>query len=118
MEYVFGTRNQIEVLKTKGNRHSNLSGWHELERSYPDQIITDQFLVTKHLRSDKDAEGNCYDWYEISNHNRYTDKTGSIREALEVTRTELEDAMCEQDAVNEERIAAIEDALCEMDKEG
>ncbi len=27
----------------------------------------------------------------------------------------LEDAMCEMDALTEERLAAIEDALCEMD---
>ena len=29
----------------------------------------------------------------------------------------LEDAMCEQDAINEERFGTIEDALCEMDME-
>ena len=34
---------------------------------------------------------------------------------LEAVNAELEDAMCEMDAANEERFAAIEDALCEMD---
>ena len=34
---------------------------------------------------------------------------------LETINAELEDAMCEMDAANEERFAAIEDALCEMD---
>ena len=34
---------------------------------------------------------------------------------LEAINAELEDAMCEMDAANEERFAAIEDALCEMD---
>ena len=34
---------------------------------------------------------------------------------LEATNAALEDAMCEMDAANEERMAAIEDALCEMD---
>ena len=34
---------------------------------------------------------------------------------LEAVNAELEDAICEIDAANEERIAAIEDALCEMD---
>lgn len=34
---------------------------------------------------------------------------------LEVATAALEDAVCELDAANEERIAAIEDALCEMD---
>ena len=34
---------------------------------------------------------------------------------LETINAELEDAMCEMDAANEERFAPIEDALCEMD---
>lgn len=34
---------------------------------------------------------------------------------LEVVNAELEDAICEMDAANEERFAAIEDALCEID---
>ena len=34
---------------------------------------------------------------------------------LEQATSALEDAMCEMDAANEERMAAIEDALCEMD---
>lgn len=28
---------------------------------------------------------------------------------------EVEDAMCEQDAANEERLSALEDAICELD---
>jgi len=28
----------------------------------------------------------------------------------------MEDALCEQDAANEERLAAIETALCELDE--
>ena len=35
--------------------------------------------------------------------------------ALEAVNAALEDAICEMDAANEERMAAIEDALCEMD---
>jgi hypothetical protein len=34
---------------------------------------------------------------------------------LENTIVSLEDAICEMDEANEERMAAIEDALCEMD---
>lgn len=34
---------------------------------------------------------------------------------LELANAALEDAICEMDAANEERIATIEDALCEMD---
>lgn len=35
----------------------------------------------------------------------------------ELYRAAIEDALCEIDESNEERIAAIEDALCELDKE-
>lgn len=28
---------------------------------------------------------------------------------------EMEDALCEQDAANDERMSAIEDAICELD---
>ena len=34
---------------------------------------------------------------------------------LEDATSALEDAICEMDAANEERMAAIEDALCEID---
>ncbi len=34
---------------------------------------------------------------------------------LEASTAALEDAICEMDAANEERMAAIEDALCEID---
>lgn len=34
---------------------------------------------------------------------------------LEDTTAALEDAICEMDEANDERMAAIEDALCEMD---
>ena len=40
MEYVFGTQEDIEVLKTKGSEHSDLTGFHQIERSYPDQTVT------------------------------------------------------------------------------
>lgn len=35
--------------------------------------------------------------------------------ALQASSIALEDAICEMDAANEERMAAIEDALCEID---
>lgn len=85
------------------------------------------------LDSAEDAEGNCYDWYEIDRHYRFTDKTGpvvqqvvestaALEDALceqdELTGTrmgEIEDAMCEQGEVNNERMSALEDAVCELD---
>jgi hypothetical protein len=133
LEYVFGTQGEIEVLKTKGDSHTDLTGFHQIEQTFPDQTITDNFRVVRKIESAEDVEGNCYDWYEIDRHYRAVDKTGSViqqvnestaalEDALceqdELTGTrmsEIEDAMCEQDEMNDERMSAIEDAVCELD---
>lgn len=41
VDYVFGTKGGAEVLKTIGDAHTGLTGYHQLEREYPDQTITD-----------------------------------------------------------------------------
>ena len=91
MEYVFGTTEDREVLKTKGSSHSSLAGFHEAVRRYPDQTVTDRFRVVGRLESAEDGEGNCYDWYEIDRHSRYTDKfTPQIgRTEQEITELEI-----------------------------
>ena len=38
------------------------------------------------------------------------------RMALEGKHDTLEDALCEADSINTDRLAAIEDALCELDE--
>ena len=80
-EYVFGTNGNAQTLKMKGPFHSNLVGFLQLERKYPDQIITDHFRVVRKLKSDEDQDGNCYDCYEIDRHYRTTDKTGPLVQA-------------------------------------
>ena len=116
MDYVFGTEGDLEILKTKGSTHTSLTGYQEVTREYPDQKITDSFHVVRHIGEATDGAGNCYDWYEIDRHNRIADRTGPVAAAVEETRTELENAMCEQDTAVQERLANIEDALCELDK--
>ena len=71
----------MEVLKTKGDTHTDLTGFHSVERAYPDQTITDNFHIVRKLDSQEDAEGNCYDWYEIDHHYRVADKTARSRRA-------------------------------------
>lgn len=78
MEYVFGTQGEIEVLKTKGDSHTDLTGFHQIEQTFPDQTITDNFRVVRKIESAEDVEGNCYDWYEIDRHYRAVDKTGLL----------------------------------------
>lgn len=81
MEYVFGTQGELEILKTKGNAHTELTGWQQTKREYPDQTITDRFRIVRKLDSTEDAGGDCYDWYEIDRHYRTIDKTGPVAAA-------------------------------------
>lgn len=106
MEYVFGTKETTEILKTKGDRHTDLTGFHEIKREYPDQVITDRFCIVKKFFSADDEEGNCYDWYEIGNHNRFIDKTVPIQEALDVTEVGLME-LAEIISSHEEAIAEL-----------
>ena len=86
MDYVFGTEGEIEVLKIKGDTHTDLTGWQEVEQVYPDQTVTDRFRVLRKLDSQEDGEGKRYDWYEIDRHNRTVDKTGPVaQEVAKVT---------------------------------
>lgn len=115
MEYVFGTQGEVEILKTKGGTHSDLTGYHQVEQTYPDQTITDHFRIVRKLDSKEDAAGNCYDWYEIDRHYRVVDKTGPLAEQTAENVAAMENALCEQDAAMDERMSAIEDAICELD---
>lgn len=117
MEYIFGrdARTGCETVRAKGAEHSTLTGFCETVREYPDCTITDSFFVCGHIRSAEDAEGRCYDWYEIDHHYRMIDKTGPLAEQAAKTAAEIEDSLCEQDMASEDRLAAIEDSLCELD---
>ncbi len=86
MEYIFGVieRNGVivENLKTVGESHTDLSGFAQTVRKYTDSTITDRFKVVEKYRSEEDAEGNCYDWYVISEHYRYVDKSEAVKSEL------------------------------------
>ena len=45
MEYVFGADSYsgVEILRTKGNEHTNLEGFAEWVQEYSDSTITDTF---------------------------------------------------------------------------
>lgn len=116
MEYVFGTQDEMEVLKVKSDGHTDLTGYHQIERTYSDQIITDSFRVVQKLDSKEDGEGNCYDWYEIDHHYRVADKTGPLVKQAAENAAAAETAICELDAGFDERVSAIEAALCELDE--
>ena len=79
MEYVFGTQEDIEVLKTKGSEHSDLTGFHQIERSYPDQTVTDCFRVVRKLDSLEDGEITAEKYKEITGE-EYAAKTAAPSE--------------------------------------
>ena len=80
----------MEVLKVKGDSHTDLTGYHQLEQEYPDQTVTDSFRIVRKLDSGTDAEGRCYDWYEIDRHNRTIDKSAPVAARVEAIETAIE----------------------------
>ena len=114
MEYVFGfvERNGVTVenLKTIGEAHSDLKGFVTTTREYTDRTITDRFRVLEKYRSDKDAEGNCYDWYVIADHYRYEDKFTPVSASLKQT----DDMMLAKNAALAESQQFLEDCIAEM----
>lgn len=105
MKYVFGTNGKTEILKVKGDTRTDLTGYHQIEQIYPDQIITDHFHVVCKLDSKEDVAGNRYDWYEIDRHYCTVDKTGPL-----ITQAEDTDAML---ADQEYRLILLELGLTE-----
>ena len=91
-EYVFGrdSLTGTETLLTKGPEHTDLQGFQDVVREYDDTTITDSFLVTEHVGSETDGEGNCYDWYEIDHHNTMIDKSAPIAERVGAIETAIE----------------------------
>lgn len=91
MEYIFGyvQRNgmMVENLKTINDAHSELSGFVQVVREYPDATITDVCRIVERYRSEEDGEGNCYDWYLISDHWRNMDKSAPIKAQVEEVNT-------------------------------
>ena len=90
MEYVFGTEGEMEVLKVKGDSHTDLTGYHQIEQEYTDQTVTDSFRIVRKLDSGTDAEGRCYDWYEIDRHNRTIDKSAPVAARVEAIEAAIE----------------------------
>ena len=92
MEYVFGTSGENETLRTKGDHHTSLEGFRQIERVYPDQTITDTFRIVSHDYTDDDDAGNCYDWYTIDKHYRTVDRSAPLNAQIDNAMLGLCDA--------------------------
>lgn len=77
MEYIFGVDGDKEILKTIGKEHTDFSGFLNVSREKGGVTIIDRCKIVALVRSDEDAEGNKYDWYEVSDHYRYEDRQGA-----------------------------------------
>lgn len=77
MDYIFGTVRKygkpVEIVKTVGEKHSDLKGRVTVKREYSDRVIEDTFTVTEKYES-KESGTKCYDWYFIEAHSRDTDR--------------------------------------------
>lgn len=90
MEYIYGTNQNLEILKTVGDSHTDLSGFFETRREYADgTVITDHCRILDHFHSAEQG-GVCYDWYTIDSHYRniekdaatYAEMAAAIREGV------------------------------------
>ena len=85
MEYVFGVDRQnnrlFENLKTIATKHTSFSGYVETRRVYSDRIICDHFRVIRKYNSAENDEYK-YDWYEITDHYRYTELPQDTHETI------------------------------------
>lgn len=81
MEYIFGTQGNREILKTKGNSHTNLHGFQTTIQERSHETITDKYRIIRKIKSTEDIAGNCYDWYEIDRHYREVDRSKPLQEA-------------------------------------
>lgn len=90
MEYVFGTSCDEEVLKVKGDVHTDLVGFQQVRRLNEGQTILDSFRVVRKLESKEDDAGNCYDWYEIDRHYRVVDNTLPVKARVDAISAAIE----------------------------
>lgn len=80
-------------------------------REYPDQTITDRFHIVEKYDSSEDGDGNCYDWYVIGDHYRFTDKFSSrvIETEIEITDHDIAILLAEQEITDLDlRVMALE----------
>ena len=101
MEYIFGTSTRdgmtVENLKTVGEQHTNLSGFHTTVRKFQDgSEATDRFRVLEHYHS-AESGGKMYDWYTIDSHTR-SEKGAPNREAAAAVRLAMMQAQSLPDA--------------------
>ena len=89
MEYVFGTAIidgvMRENLKIIGGPALREGEYLTTVREYDDNTITDRCRIDRHYHTDTGEDGTQYDFYAISDHYRYIDKSKAMEETKRVT---------------------------------
>jgi len=90
MEYIYGYDGEREILKTIGNKHSELLGRFASVRVTDVDSTEDICIIVRKLSSFEGDDGKCYDIYEIENHQRQTDKTISLLGKVAQQRADID----------------------------
>ena len=89
MEYVYGTSViggvERENLKIVGGPALREGEYLTTVREYDDSSITDRCRIDRHYHSDTDEGGTRYDFYTISEHYRYVERTKLLEETRKAT---------------------------------
>lgn len=89
MEYVYGTAEidgvMRENLKVIGGPEAEEGEYLTTVREYDDNTITDRCRIDRHYLTAEDEDGTKYDFYAISEHYRYIDRTKMLDETKAAT---------------------------------
>ena len=89
MEYVYGTAEidgvMRENLKVIGGPKLEEGEYLTTVREYDDNTITDRCRIDRHYLTAEDEDGTKYDFYAISEHYRYIDRTKMLDETKAAT---------------------------------
>lgn len=96
MEYVFGTKGDIEILKVKSPSGTSLTGFQQTVLETDVDKTTHNYRIVEKYRTEvSEIDGSVYDFYEIDRHNTVIDKTPRVYQALADTNAVLDDVVIE-----------------------
>lgn len=94
MEYIFGRRDDgVENVLAKGKETTDLVGRTSITRTYDDCTIIDTFEAGKKYLSDKDSEGNFYNWYIITDHSRSVDFSKKLQPQIDENSAAIDEIL-------------------------
>lgn len=90
MEYVFGTKGEVEILKVKSASGTDLTGFQQHVVETDVDTTTHSFRIARRLDRQVGADAMVYDFYEIDHHNQIVDSTKRVRERQAQDRADID----------------------------